>query len=112
MLFPVLEPSGQDEKGLLLEEMVQDVLVRDPFEALALLGRRAESLRPQVRRGLGQAITPHEAHGVPISHMSLDRIAETFPAGFDLVALHVEGEKIDVFEFRKPGDGPDLSLEI
>jgi hypothetical protein len=44
--------------------------------------------------------------------MGLDGIAEPFPTGFDLVALDVERVETDVLEFRKSGDGPDLSLEV
>jgi hypothetical protein len=112
MMFPALQPSGEEKEGLPLEEAVQDVLVSDPLEALALLGDLAGIFETLRSRRLSQAKAPDQQSGLSVRFVRPDRFVKTLPPGFGFVAFHLDWQEIDVPELRESGKGPDLALEV
>ncbi len=110
--LPILEPARQDEEGLFLEEVVEDVLVDEPFGALALLRRRAGAVGAQAVGGLGQAEAADETGRPAFPPERRDGFGQAFPAALDEVALDFEGRELDIFEFGQGGQGADFALQV
>ncbi len=112
MVLPALQPSGEEQEGLALEEAVQDVLVRDPLEALALLVDLAGVFETRLSHRLGKAKAPDEQNRMSVRRVGADRFVEAIPPGFGLIAFHLKGQEIDLPELGEPGQGPRLALEV
>ena len=110
--LPVPEPARQDEERAVLEEAVENFLVGEPFETLALLVETAGAFEPEVLGRAGQTVAADQADGAAVLAARGDGFAEAGPGRFDLVAVDGVEAEPDVLEIGRGLDGQDLSVEI
>ncbi len=110
--LPVPEPARQDEERAVLEEAVENVLVGEPFETLALLMEPADAFEPEVLRRAGQAVAADQGDRAAVLAARGDGLAEAGPGRFDLIAIDGVEAEADVLEIGRGLDGQDLSVEI
>ncbi len=109
--LPVRQPAGQDEERAVLEEPVEDVLVGDPFEALALLVEPAAPVEPELLRRPRQAVAAGQGDGTAVPAARGHGLSEARPRGFGLIAMDRERDESDVLEFRRGPESQDLTAE-
>jgi hypothetical protein len=111
IFFPVLQPSRSQEERSLLEVVVENVFVREPFETQAFLDGRASFLQSRGPSRLAQAKASDEKNRIPLTPAFVHDVFEARPIRLELVAIDRVGLEGDIEKIGMSGEGPDLALE-